>query len=357
MFISFKATLNLFKIFFLVIIYLATPYAFSSSDKVVVKGFGDNENTALSNAKKVAIGQVCGETILGSSRSTSESQKSTQLNNSGGNTKTFNNDTKVTDDNLSLVGGFVKAYKITNRGKDNTNVYVEIEATVTDCKKTNVIQSGLTNQELVSQLQKINAEMKNLDSKGLVSNPDTLAQKYHNARILSQRGEVDLALKAYEQVVKEKIVFADPLQDMVLLSKRVYGQEGSRKYLQKALSNLNGRPEYLYAMQLIETDKPVQDGWKITQSSTESFPPLGYIYLRSESEACSNLSASKANRCLAQIPKLDNIDAVATKLQNKLKSGEYLNYYIDSNKASQDVDGFRDQFSLRHINNFRKFPN
>jgi hypothetical protein len=65
----------------------------------------------------------------------------------------------------------------------------------------------------------------------VVGKPTTLAQKYHNARMLSQRGEVDLALKAYEEVLQEKIIFADPIQDMVTLSKRLYGREGAKNIL------------------------------------------------------------------------------------------------------------------------------
>ena len=44
-----------------------------------IQASGDTENAAIEEAKRSAIAKICGETILGSSRSQTESQKTTKL--------------------------------------------------------------------------------------------------------------------------------------------------------------------------------------------------------------------------------------------------------------------------------------
>jgi hypothetical protein len=43
-------------------------YNFSATQTATARGYGANESIALSDAKKIAIGKVCGETIVGSTR-------------------------------------------------------------------------------------------------------------------------------------------------------------------------------------------------------------------------------------------------------------------------------------------------
>ena len=307
------------------------------NELVIVRGYGDNENSALNHAKNVAIGKVCGEIIFGSTRTQIETLKSKEIKTAGESSKSFNSESKMSDENLSLVGGNVDTYKILSKGQENVGQFVEIEARVTDCEKKEIVKHALTNNKIVDDLQKITAEIKSLEKNDLFANPVTLAQKYHNARILSQRGEVDRALKAYEEVVKEKIIFADPIQDLVKLSKRIYGQDGSKKFIVKTLSHLKGKPEFLYALQLLDENNPLQDGWDIAKSNVDSFPPLAYLFISASSKFCLTLPPEKQDVCTGAFANLDQIDLVVDKLQQKLISGENLNFYIDSNRAEVSV--------------------
>ena len=320
--------------------------------KVVIKGYGANESSALNDAKKNAIGKICGETIIGSIRLLTETEKNTKIENSGDAAKSLNINTKSADENLSLVGGSIKSFKQLKKGEENGSVYVEIEASIIDCKKADAIQNTLTSQQMFAELQKMNFELKSLSASGnVLTNPTNLAQKYHNARMLSQRGEIDLALKAYEDLMKEKIIFADPIQEILTLSKRIYGLEGSKKYIEKIMSHIKGKPEYLYAIQKID-EKPIPELWKEVKDNIDIFPPLGYVYLKKYYEYCFTLSSSQINACVGQVAKLEGAEQVATKLTNKIKSGEILNYYIDSNKANIDTEDFDTQFSKRFFSMF-----
>ena len=60
---------------------------------------------------------------------------------------------------------------------------------------------------------------------GVIQAPKTYVDYYHNARILQQRGEIDLALKNYLEVLRNSVLpFVDPVDDMFELAEAVYGQ-------------------------------------------------------------------------------------------------------------------------------------
>jgi len=340
----FSIRIKFLFIFTLSSLFFIHKLAHAVNETVKTLGSGGTENIALNDAKKNAITKVCGETLIGSTNLKSETEKNTKINSNGEASKSLNATSKSTEEDQSLVGGVIKSFKIISKKNDGDLVNIEIEANIIECKKSEAIQNAVTGQALFVQLQKINAELKQLGtSKGIVDKPKTLAQKYHNARMLSQQGEVDLALKAYEELMKEKIIFADPIQDMKLLSKRIYGLEGSKKYLEKALSPIKGRPEYLYAF-LSKNEKPIFENWNIVQENVENFPPLGYSYLMTWMEYCGTMENSQVMSCIREIGKLENISKVSKNLVDKIKSGENLNYYIDSAKAEVDSDGFDFQF-------------
>jgi len=291
-----------------------------------IQASGDTENAAIEEAKRSAIAKICGETILGSSRSQTESQKTTKLSTSGENSKSFNSDSKNADENLSLVGGSIKSYTVKNQRQEGGRYYVEIEANVTDCKKSDAVTEALTGG----------------DKNGLISNPKNLAEKYSNARSLAQRGESDRALKIYEQLLDEKIIYADPIVDMVLLAKKVYGSSGAKGYIEKSFSRIKNRPQYFFALELV-SDKPVDGAWNIVLQNTDTFPPLFDAYLNNHEQYCMDTyppmsDAFRFGSCREEIAKLDKIDSVVTKMDAKKKSGEYDNFFLDPYKA-KDYSG------------------
>ena len=70
---------------------------------------------------------------------------------------------------------------------------------------------------------------------GVIQTPKTYVDYYHNARILQQRGEIDLALKNYLEVLRNSVLpFVDPVDDMFELAQAVYG-ENSTKFIEKKI--------------------------------------------------------------------------------------------------------------------------
>jgi len=316
-----------------------------ASNIATARGFGANDSQAIEDAKKKAIAKVCGETIVGSSRLQTDTEKRTKLDSSGSSSKSMDTRTKSSEDNIALVGGSIKSFKVLEKGEDAGNKYVDIHAVVADCKSGDAIQTSIDNKVMISQLAKINQELKNLSaSDSIVKNPRTIAQKYHNARTLAQRGEIDNALKAYQAVLKEKIIFADPIQDLVTLAKRLYGVEGAKRYIEKSLSHLRERPEYLYAISLADED--VANDWDEVRRSSRAFPPLAFIDLKMRYGKCFS-KRKDTNPCLKEIMVLPDAKTVSNQLIALEKSGEILQFYIDSNKSSRDTEDFSSMFSER----------
>ena len=90
--------------------------------------------------------------------------------------------------------------------------------------------------DLNQQMSQVLAEIEKVgQTGGLITNPNTYAEFYHNARILQQRGEVDLAMRNYEQALAEGYLFVDPLLDLLDLANARYGEAGTKKYFEKKI--------------------------------------------------------------------------------------------------------------------------
>jgi len=196
------------------------------------------------------------------------------------------------------------------------------------------------------------------DKNGLITNPINISQKYNNARVLSQRGEVDNALKLYEQMLDEKIIYSDPIMDMVLLAKKTYGSSGAKDYIQKTFSRIKNRPEYYFALEQV-SDKPVDGAWDVVISSTDTFTPLIIAYLDNHERYCQSMYPPQNDRfpemkftnCRHQILRLKNIDSVVSKLESKTKSGELSNFFLDPYKAKEYSENMWNSMYLRAVAN------
>ena len=97
---------------------------------------------------------------------------------------------------------------------------------------------GVDVNDLNQQMSQVLAEIEKVgQTGGLISGPNTYAEFYHNARILQQRGEVDLAMRNYEQALEtgREFEFVDPLMDLIDLASARYGSANVGAYIAKKL--------------------------------------------------------------------------------------------------------------------------
>ena len=97
---------------------------------------------------------------------------------------------------------------------------------------------GVDVNDLNKQMAQVLAEIEKVgQTGGLISSPNTYAEFYHNARLLQQRGEVDLAMRNYEQALAEGYLFVDPLLDLLDVANARYGEAGTKKYFEKKIKD------------------------------------------------------------------------------------------------------------------------
>ena len=178
---------------------------------------------------------------------------------------------------------------------------------------------GVDVNDLNQQMSQVLAEIEKIgQTGGLISDSNTYAEFYHNARILQQRGEIDLAMRNYEQALAEGYLFVDPLLDLLDLANARYGEAGTKIYFEKKIKdNIPRELGDLGALVLGEDPmvlvQPILDG-EIT------FSPLLTTWVLETYNDWSRfdtLTVGKAKTIAVQLISAD------------YKSGKFQTFYID----------------------------
>lgn len=132
------------------------------------------------------------------------------------------------------------------------------------------------NDQMVQVLQEIE---KVGQTGGLITDPNTYAEFYHNARVLQQRGEVDLAMRNYEQALAEGYLFVDPLLDLLKLANARYGEAGTQQYFERRIKE--NLPEELANVALVQLElASVEDIYSVEEIAEGSvFSPVLAVWL------------------------------------------------------------------------------
>jgi hypothetical protein len=213
-------------------------------------------------------------------------------------------------------------------------------------QRQQVLEIARINREeaTVGLLKRLSGEIRELGQRGgLIDEPRNFAAHYHNARILSQRGEVDLAVASYRQVFKTGFQMADPVVDITTLLIRQYGRQGAARAFARDFQSELPKLSYLYGLQLL-ADKELEDVEDLLFSQPEliaDFPPLASIYLRRLHDRIARKSGAKINVYTFQWSDTAGMGKVAQILDKEIESGNYLAFYIDQIRGGRDLDDFR----------------
>jgi len=161
---------------------------------------------------------------------------------------------------------------------------------------------------------------------GTIPSPRTQVEFYHNARIFAQRGEVDLAIKAYEQVFKFPLKFVDPLDDLIALATRVYGRIETQRYLDEKIRPLVTADMFLYAIQKL-SDSLLPAVYKVVHNNETDFTPL---YVQFISKTREQLGKTTFN-----IRRSFIFAHAAAKKDYEL--GKLQSFYLDQLRAERDA--------------------
>ena len=178
---------------------------------------------------------------------------------------------------------------------------------------------GVDVNDLNKQMAQVLAEIEKVgQTGGLISNPNTYAEFYHNARLLQQRGEVDLAMRNYEQALAEGYLFVDPLLDLLDLANARYGEAGTKKYFEKKIKD-NIPRELADLGSLVLGGDPIELVQPILDKEI-TFSPLLSTWIQQtymDWNRFDTLTVGKARTIAAQLISAD------------YKSGKFQTFYVD----------------------------
>ena len=276
-----------------------------------VIGYGEDENLAIRQALRDAVARACGERLSSALDLSSLSNKTKTLSNDGRDDRSFSSSNEVSSNISTTTDGVVSRYDVIRSERDeagNRHV-VAVNVVVGQCL-VEVDVNSLNNQmaQVLSEIVKVG------QTGGLISDPNTYAEYYHNARILQQRGEIDLAMQAYEKALSEGYLFVDPLLDLLDLANARYGEDGTKIYFEdklknripKQLSDIGGLALGGDVLKLVQ---PILDG-KVTYS------PLVAIWLESSFVNWGRISTWTFQKAQAKAAGLVSKDYKSGKLQS-----------------------------------------
>jgi hypothetical protein len=216
-------------------------------------------------------------------------------------------------------------------GKDVTGIRQDTAAIREDMRRMEM--------QSIEALKAIAAEIRSLGNRGgLVDDPKTYAEIYHNARVLAQRGEFDLAAQSYEKLFSFSLQMADPITDVVTLARRLYGVKGARTFVDQKLKAKMPMPSYLYA-QLLMVDPGREKEFEYEKVANPSqwlaaarqFPPLAFQLLKMEKPYQVDYRRYTWTEWLFFF----NLHKV---VDETTSNGDFLAFYVDQLRGGTQVD-------------------
>lgn len=215
---------------------------------------------------------------------------------------------------------------------------------VTDIRQdTTAIRQDIQRIEAqsIEALKTIATEIRSLGGTGgLIDQPKTYPAIYHNARILAQRGEFDVAMQTYQKLFSFPLQMADPIADVVTLARRLYGVNGAQKFMEQNLKTKMPLASYLYAQLLMVTPSRVsQFNWETlsTQaqwlSASQEFPPLALQLLKMEKPHRESYSTYPWFEWKFYFD-LNNV------VEKSTSNGDFLAYFVDQIRGGGQVDEY-----------------
>lgn len=216
-------------------------------------------------------------------------------------------------------------------GKDVTSIRQDTTAIREDMRRMEA--------QSIEALKTIAAEIRSLGNRGgLVETPRNYAEIYHNARVLAQRGEFDLAAKSYEMLFSYPLQMADPIADVVTLARRLYGIKGARIFIDQKFKAKMPRSSYLYA-QLLMVDPGREQEFEYKKIAAPSqwlvaaqqFPPLALQFLKMEKPHEMDYREYTWTEWLFFFNMHKVVDETTS-------SGDFLAFYVDQLRGGTQVD-------------------
>lgn len=160
---------------------------------------------------------------------------------------------------------------------------------------------------------------------GLVAEPKTPADFLHNARVLEQRGETELAIEAYKVVLAFGLDLADPVLDVVELVRVRQGAEAASAFVERDIRPLVSDDLYWVAQAAVARDRNPALIAKL-QDRSLTYAPAKAIWITISDAHI----ATATDRAL--------LAAAAADVADSAESGDFRTHFIDPVRAQSVAD-------------------
>jgi len=223
--------------------------------------------------------------------------------------------------------GLARGRLVEIQGGGDADVLAAIEENTRETAE-GVAEIAEGQRETVAALADLGAGLRSLANiGGLVAEPSAPAEYYHNARILSQRGEVDLALEQYRGLFSFPIVYADPVEEVATLATSVYGPHGAARALEDILGEGISDDVRLYASQLTDRQALVEVTNLVNEDAI-TYPPAIHAWGR---KVMTQFMTASVRERRALLKAYDVVSAQA-------EDGSFYDFYIDKIAAGAVLD-------------------
>ncbi|MBX7149282.1 hypothetical protein K1X76_09350 [bacterium] len=201
-----------------------------------------------------------------------------------------------------------------------------IEKDVGEIKETTKNIDAKTNQ-IINKLDNIAESFENLKSNsGLIPNPQTPQEYYHNARMYERDANYPLARQAYQAYLKFGLDFIDPHLTYQMMLKMQDGIEATREIYQN-LSSQNPDDKVLKLVTILLWDKELRlQKLEALYQESPDFAPVCYMLSKEYSEE------KLGTQGIADKQKEKQYLECFTKLDSE---GKFLKYFLDKGEAEK----------------------
>jgi len=207
---------------------------------------------------------------------------------------------------------------------------------------------GVDVNDLNDQVNQILNEIEKISSTGgLVSQPKTYAEFYHNARLLQQRGENDLAISNYTEALKQDQNFVDPLIDLISLVETRYKARASKGYIEKRIKPLVSDN----LTQMIDVYMAQDDNQIVRQINENSitFPPAMAWWLQTSAKKLKLVRDGDVS--FVEKAKIDSALLKAVRrVRISLEQNEFANPFIDDIRSLEFAEIYEAEALEQELN-------
>lgn len=193
-------------------------------------------------------------------------------------------------------------------------------------------ESGINVQGTNERFREIQRQIVELKSAGgIVENPRTFAEHYHNANIFRRQGNLQFSMQSYENALLEEAGFVDVVVEITEVATQIFGASNAKNFIEKRVKPKVDEELFKIALLVLTSNESIVTAENFTQADI-NFGPLAAQWLWGPGQ----LLLDARERSTHKLYEIDYALLTAARIViNSYESGQFQSAFADSLKASE----------------------